>query len=129
MANPNRQIVLTMPLVAPIPWGGAMINELAFYNPTATVLGEIESNTKMGEQALAIVSDLTEIPIVVLNLLDLEDAFKAVAIGGDIIEKKSEAAKIYLKSIGILEGDEEDDEVEETNSETVSPPQPLTVAE
>lgn len=100
----NRRIVKRFPLVESIPYGaaeGGQLEELIFYKPRGKTLRRISQTKESGDQAMVIVHDLTEIPIEVLDCIDLEDAILASAIAGDLVEKKFDAAARRGREIGV----------------------------
>ncbi|MEE8218968.1 MAG: hypothetical protein V3S03_08385 [Vicinamibacteria bacterium] len=54
-----------------------------------------------GAQALGLVGDLCGIPDEIVDTLSLADAFLAVSIAGDLIEKQYAAARLRAKELGI----------------------------
>lgn len=113
MAKKDRQIEKTIELTGTIHAFGEESGELVFYEPRAELLRSIEANDQAGEQSLAIVSELTGVPMEQLDDLSLTDGMIAIGVGADIVKKSSDQAQEILKSLGILDEDDEEEEAQE----------------
>lgn len=100
----NRRIVKTLVLEESVPYGGAedgQLKELVFFKPRGKTMRRMQSAKDPGDQSMLCVYDLTEVPIAVLDLLDLSDSLLASAIGGELVEAKYQRALERGKELGI----------------------------